>query len=271
MADWTETGALTVGGKSLEYRTWGPRPGEAPTIVLLHEGLGCVAQWKSFPEALARATGMGVFAYSRAGYGQSDLADVPRAVSYMTEEAVDVLPHVLDQIGFERGILFGHSDGGSIAAIYAGSVSDPRVRGAVVIAPHFYNEDVGLKSIAAAKIAYQSTNMREKLARYHRDPDHTFTSWSDVWLNPDYKDWDVSDVIDHLRIPVLAVQGRLDQYGTLAQIRDIEERSYAPVELLILDDCGHSPHLEKPELLLEGATDFIKRLERIEAVKVKVA
>lgn len=262
---------LQVDGKALEYACFGPAPDQAPTIALLHEGLGCLALWRDFPARLAAATGWGVFAWSRAGYGQSDPADLPRPIDYMTREAVDVLPQVLDQIGFRRGVLFGHSDGATIAAIYGGSVSDQRVRGLILMAPHFFTEPGGLASIAQARTAFDTGDLRAKLARYHRDVDTAFRGWNDAWLTPEFADWNVADVIDYFRIPTLAIQGRDDQYGTLAQITEIESRAYAPVETAILDDCRHAPHLEQPARTLAAVTEFTTRLARIEAARPDVA
>jgi len=159
-----DAGFLDLAPLRLEYRRLGPRPGAAPTIVLLHEGLGSAALWGSFPDQLAAATGAGVFAYSRAGYGQSSAGQMPRAISFMHEEALDVLPRVLDASGFHRGILLGHSDGASIATIYAGSVQDHRVRGLVLIAPHFFTEDIGIAEIERARAAFASGALRKKLA-----------------------------------------------------------------------------------------------------------
>jgi len=204
-----ENGMVQAGGKALEVACFGPSPEEAATIVLLHEGLGSVAMWKDFPQALSDATGMGVCAYSRAGYGQSDAADLPRAVDYMTSEAVDVLPDVLDAIGFQRGVLMGHSDGATIAAIYAGTVSDTRVRATILMAPHFFTEAIGLAAIAKAKVAAETTDLLERLGKYHKDAAHTFKGWNDAWLNPAFEAWDVGDVIDHFRIPTFAIQGRI--------------------------------------------------------------
>lgn len=269
MADWTnETAYLEAGGKRLEYRCWGPAPDAAPSIVMLHEGLGCLTLWRDFPEKLAEATGWGVMAYSRAGYGQSDLADLPRPLDYMTREAHDVLPQVLDATGFRNGILLGHSDGATIAAEYAGGVEDFRVRGLVLMAPHFFTEAMGLAEIARAREAFETGDLRARMARYHRDPDHTFRGWNDSWLDPAFKDWNVAEAIDYLRIPVLAVQGRDDPYGTLAQIEELETRAYSPVEVEILDGCGHAPHLEKPAETLASVAEFCARLERIEAAEV---
>ncbi len=258
------SGRIDANGIGLEYSTWGPSPDIAPTIVMLHEGLGCVAMWKDFPARLVAETGFGILAYSRAGYGKSDPAHLPRPLDYMTIEARRVLPRVLDKVGFRRGILLGHSDGATIAAIYAGSVSDARVRGLILMAPHFFTEEMGLGSIAAARDAFEDGEMSARLAKYHRDPQATFTGWADAWLHPDFRGWNVADVIDYLRIPTLAVQGRDDQYGTLAQIDELVTRSYAPVETAILENCRHAPHLERPEATLAAISEFTQRLERLE-------
>ncbi|MDA7965065.1 alpha/beta hydrolase [Ruegeria sp.] len=257
------TGRVEVDGVGLEYATWGPSPEAAPTLVLLHEGLGCVAMWRDFPARLAAETGFGVLAYSRSGYGQSDPASLPRPLDYMTIEAEQVLPQVLDKTGFRRGVLLGHSDGATIAAIYAGAISDARVRGLILMAPHFFTEEMGLASITAARDGFDE-DMRARMAKYHHDPKATFTGWSDAWLNPEFRKWNVADVIDYLRIPTLAIQGRDDQYGTLAQIDEVAIRSYAPVETSILDDCRHAPHLEQPKMTLAAISEFTQRLERIE-------
>lgn len=264
-------GWIEVLGKRLEYRCVGPTPDAAPTIILLHEGLGCVALWRDFPERLSRATGMGVFVYSRTGYGHSDPAVLPRPLDYMTLEAVDVLPHVIDAVGLRRGLLMGHSDGATIATIHAGSLADPRVRGLIVMAPHFFTEDIGLAEIAKARDAYETTDLRKRMARYHRDPDNAFRGWNDSWLHPDFRTWNVADVIDFLRIPVLAIQGEADQYGTLAQIAELLERSYAPVETAVLADCRHAPHHDQPEQVLASVAGFTARLERIETAQVEVS
>lgn len=268
--EWTpgRAGVLKADGRTLEAECHGPPPGDAPTIVMLHEGLGCCALWRDVPARLAAATGFGVFVYGRAGYGRSDPATLPRPTAYMTAEAVDVLPQILDGIGFQRGLLLGHSDGATIAAIYAGSVSDLRVRGLVLIAPHFFAEEDGLSEIARAGEAFRTTDLSERLGKYHNDAAHTFHGWRDVWLSPAFRTWNVADCIDHWRIPVLAIQGRDDRYGTLAQIREIEERIYAPLETEIIDGCGHAPHLEAPDVTMRAMTEFIARLERLEAVQV---
>ncbi len=264
-------GTINAAGKALEYLCIGAARADAPTIVMLHEGLGAVALWRDFPARVAAATGCGVFVYSRAGYGQSDPADLPRPIDYMTGEALDVLPVLLDGIGVKQCILLGHSDGATISAIYAGSTTDYRVRGLVLMAPHFFTEPLGLSAIRDAKAAFDQGDLRGKLAKYHRDPDNAFRGWNDSWLNPDFAAWNVTDVIDHIRVPILAIQGEGDQYGSLAQIEEIEIRSYAPVEVALLADCKHAPFLEQPQKTLDLVAEFVARLQRIEATVVNTS
>ncbi|TMV07261.1 alpha/beta hydrolase [Ruegeria sediminis] len=261
---------MNVKGVALEYACFGPPPSEAPTIVLLHEGLGCVALWRDIPELLSERTGLGVLAYSRQGYGQSDPADLPLPLDFMTREAVDVLPRVLEQSGIRRCILFGHSDGATIAAIYAGSVEDHRVRGLILEAPHFFTEEMGLREIARARDSFAASDMRDRMAKYHRDPEGAFRGWCDTWLDAGFKGWNVSEVIDYIRVPILAIQGRGDQYGTLAQIDEIETRAYCPVDTAVLD-CQHAPHHEAREATLEAVSEYCARLLRIEAAEVAPA
>lgn len=265
MADWTDSGTLTAGGKALEYACFGPAPDQATTLVMLHEGLGCVALWRDIPERISALTGMGVVAYSRAGYGQSDLADLPRPLDYMTREAVEVLPEVLDGLGISRAVLLGHSDGATIAAEYAGRLQDHRIRGLILIAPHFFTEPMGLAEIAAARTAFETTDLPARMARYHRDPANTFRGWNDAWLAPGFADWHIGEVIDYWRIPCLAIQGADDQYGTLAQIREIETRSYAPVDSVILPGVQHAPHLEAADETLGAIGAFCAHLAAMEA------
>lgn len=255
-----DQGFLELGDMRLEYRMIGPRPHDAPTVVMLHEGLGCVGLWNEFPGKLAAATGAGVFVYSRAGYGQSSPVRLPRPLTFMHDEAKVVLPQVLDAIGFRRGILLGHSDGASIAAIYAGSMQDHRVRGLILIAPHFFTEDMGIAAIARTKEAYASTDLRAKLARWHADVDVAFRGWNDAWLDPDFRTWDITTELAYIRVPVLIVQGQDDQYGTVKQIEAAERECYCPVEVSLLPGVGHSPHREAPRLLLDIVAGFASRL-----------
>ncbi len=253
-------GMIVADGKRLEAAAYGPPPAAAPTIVMLHEGLGCVALWRDFPEKLAAATGWGVFVYSRAGYGRSDPVDLPRPLDYMTREARFILPMILDAIGFQRGILFGHSDGASIAAIYAGEHADKRVEGLILMAPHVFAEEPGLASIAEAKRAYATGDLREKLARYHAHVDCAFLGWNGAWLDPLFKAWNIEDFVDRWRVPALLIQGADDQYGTIAQVRAIEARTPQPVASLILEDCRHSAHIEQPQATLDAAVKFCAQI-----------
>jgi pimeloyl-ACP methyl ester carboxylesterase len=249
-------GEVVADGKRLEAVAYGPPPDEAPTIVMLHEGLGCVALWRDFPARLAAATGWGVFAYSRAGYGRSDPVALPRPLDYMTREARLSLPTVLEAIRFKRGILLGHSDGASIAAIYAGERLAERVAGLILIAPHVFTEERGLASIAEARRAYAAGDLRARLAKYHADVDSAFWGWNGAWLDPAFKAWNIEDAVQRWRVPALLIQGDDDPYGTLKQIRAIEARSPAPVKRLILERCRHSPQIEQPQATLDAIVAF---------------
>jgi pimeloyl-ACP methyl ester carboxylesterase len=250
------SGTLRIGTADLEYRLIGPAPVEAPTIVMLHEGLGSAALWGDFPDRLAAATGTGVLVYSRAGYGASTPATLPRPLDYMQIEALDKLPVLLDQIGFRRGLLLGHSDGASIAAIYAGGVADHRVRGVAMIAPHFVVEDISVTSIAAIKTAYETTDLRSKLGRWHSDVDNAFYGWNDAWLDPRFRDWDISEYLAYIRVPVAILQGADDQYGTIRQIEIAQQECYCPVDVTIMAGAGHSPHREAPGATLDAISEF---------------
>src|SRR3954471_13149202 len=249
-------GFLELGDLRVECRMAGPRPEEAATIVLLHEGLGCVGLWGDFPERLQHATGAGVFAYSRAGYGQSSPVTLPRPLDYMQREALDVLPKILDAIGFRRGLLLGHSDGASIATIYAGAHQDHRLNGLVLIAPHFIVEDISVKSIADIKITFETTDLKAKLARWHKDVDNAFYGWNAAWLDPKFRDWDISEYLAYIRVPVMILQGADDQYGTLRQVEIAQQECYCPVDLKVISGAAHSPHREAPGQTLDAIEQF---------------
>jgi pimeloyl-ACP methyl ester carboxylesterase len=252
---------IKVDGARIEAVLHGPGPERAPTLVLLHEGLGCVSMWRDFPEKLAQRTGYGVLVYSRPGYGKSDPVNLPRRLDYMHREAFDVLPHVLNQASVGKTILVGHSDGASIATIYAGGRQDFRVRGLVLLAPHFFVEDISIESIAAAKVAFETGDLRARLARHHgNNVDVAFRGWNDAWLDPGFRNWRIDDAVAHVRVPILIVQGKDDQYGTLAQLRLAEADAYCPVETAILDQCGHSPQVDQPGATLEAIGDFVHRV-----------
>jgi pimeloyl-ACP methyl ester carboxylesterase len=263
MTTLSPTGFLTIGTSDLEYRMIGPSPQDAPTIVMLHEGLGSAGLWGDFPDKLQAATGAGVFAYSRAGYGASTPVKLPRAVDYMHTEALDVLPKLLDQIGFRRGLLCGHSDGASIAAIYTGAHQDHRVEGVVMIAPHFIVEDVSVTSIADIKTAYETTDLKTKLARWHGDVDNAFYGWNAAWLNPAFRNWDISEYLAYIRVPVAILQGANDEYGTMRQIEIAREECYCPVDVTVIPGAGHQPHREAPGATLDAVQEFANAVLRI--------
>lgn len=262
MISLSPAGFLAIGASKLEYRMIGPAPDQAPVIVMLHEGLGSAAQWGEFPEKLQAATETCVFAYSRAGYGASTPVRLPRPLDYMQVEALDVLPKLLDAIGFRRGLLLGHSDGASIAAIYAGAHQDHRVRGIALMAPHFIVEDISVASIAAIKQAYETTELKAKLARWHRDVDNAFYGWNGAWLDPEFRDWDISEYLAYIRVPVAIVQGVEDQYGTMRQVEIAQEECYCPADVTVIPGAGHSPHREAPKATLDAISDFANAVLR---------
>jgi pimeloyl-ACP methyl ester carboxylesterase len=262
MTTLADQGFLDLGDMRLEYRMIGPRPDASPTLVLLHEGLGHAGIWGKFADDLATATGAGVFAFSRAGYGNSSPSKLPRSVWFMHEEARDVLPRVLDAIGFRRGLLVGHSDGASIAAIYAGTIQDHRIRGLALMAPHFFAETMGIEEIARAKVAFEQGTLREKLSRSHANVDNAFYNWCEPWLLPGFRNWDITDALAYIRVPILIVQGENDQYGTVRQIEVAREECYCPVEVALLPEIRHAPYREAPAATLDAIADFANRLLR---------
>ena len=252
---------LDISGQHLEGAWWGPAPDEAPTLILLHEGLGCVGLWGDFPAKLASATGCGIFAYSRAGYGKSSPIPLPRPLSYMHDEARETLPNVLDAIGFREGALIGHSDGASIALIHAGAVADSRVKAVSLMAPHVFTEDVGLASIAEAQRAYEEGDLKRKLARWHEHVDCAFYGWNRAWLDPGFRQWNLEQFLPPIRVPLQVIQGEADQYGTIEQVRAIEGGSSGPVETVIIPSIGHSPYREASDAALAALSRFLGQAE----------
>ena len=250
-----------IADKQLEYEWHGPGPEAAPTLVFLHEGLGCVTMWRDFPRRLAEAVGCGALVFSRAGYGNSDPVPLPRPVTFMHEEALVVLPQVLDAFAIREAILVGHSDGGSIALIQAGWTRDVRVRGLILEAPHVFVEKVGLESIRSIGEEYRAGPLRKALARYHgKNGDQTFWGWHDVWLNPEFRSWNIEEYLPQIDVPVLLIQGVDDRYGTPEQVRKIEAGCEGPVRTVMLAECGHTPHLEQPAETLESMKEFVREV-----------
>jgi len=252
-----ETSFVSVLGHKLEVlRIAGA---DAPTLVFLHEGLGSVAMWRDFPQKAAAATGCAAVVYSRYGYGQSDVLREARAVDYMHVEALQALPQLLQALDISDPVLVGHSDGGSIALIHA--AANAATRGLVVMAPHVFVEDISVKSIGEAKTAFENTDLPQKLGRYHADAAKTFRGWNDIWLHPDFRSWNIEEVLPRVHCPVLAIQGFDDEYGTMAQLEAIAKQTGGPIELLRLADCRHSPHRDQPAVVIEAMSRFIARLD----------
>jgi pimeloyl-ACP methyl ester carboxylesterase len=246
---------VVVGGKRLKTLWLEPRDAAAPTIVMLHEGLGSIALWKDFPHKLAARTGCSVLAYSRYGHGNSDKLAEKRPVEFMHYEGEVVLPELLDKLRIERPILLGHSDGGSIALILAGKYPE-RVGALILAAPHVFVEDLSVASIAAAKVSFEATDFRSKLGRYHAHVDETFWGWNNIWLDPRFRSWNIESLLDTIRCPILCIQGEEDEYGTPTQVEAI--RAHVPgTEILMLRNCRHSPHRDQQVATLEKTAEFV--------------
>jgi pimeloyl-ACP methyl ester carboxylesterase len=247
--------SLVVDGRRLEVAQIPARLHDAPTIVFLHEGLGSIAQWRGFPELLAERTGCGAVVYSRYGHGNSAQLDGPRDVDYMHHEGEVVLPALLAQLDIVRPVLFGHSDGGSIALLFAGAYPDA-ARALILEAPHVFVEDISVASIAQAKTTFASSDLGVKLGRYHADAAATFRGWNDIWLDPRFRAWNIEASLPAIRIPVLVIQGEDDEYGTFAQVEAIAA-SVSHTETLLLKQCGHAPHRDQRDVVLERAAAFV--------------
>lgn len=256
----TMEGFLQIQELRLEYQWLGPPPDRAPTLVFLHEGLGCVSMWRSFPEELVSRTGLSGLVYSRAGYGKSDPATLPRPVHFMHDEA-EILARVLEQLHVRECILVGHSDGASIALIYAGRDEATGVRGLVLEAPHVFTEPSGLESIARIAEVYRTSELRARLERHHGpNTDIAFWGWNDVWLDPEFRAWNIETVLPAIVAPMLIIQGQEDEYGTWRQVEAIQGRAAGPVDVQAVPECGHAPHREHAERTLEAMAEFIQRL-----------
>ena len=254
-----QSGFIQAAGHNLEYQLIPAHQLDRPTLVFLHEGLGSLAMWRDFPAKVAAATGCQTLVYSRYGYGESDLLVEPFGVRYMHDEALVALPELLDKLEIDKPVLVGHSDGGSIALIHAGGAGR-NVAGLILMAPHVFVEDISIASIAQAKVTFQTTDLAQKLGRYHRDPATTFRGWNDIWLHPDFRAWNIEAYLPKVSCPVLALQGADDEYGTPAQVEAIRRQAAGEVEVRMLADCRHSPHKDQPQATLEAMAGFIERI-----------
>jgi pimeloyl-ACP methyl ester carboxylesterase len=250
---------VSVQGRKLEVQRIPGADRDAPTLVFLHEGLGSVSMWRDFPQKAAAATGCAAVVYSRYGYGHSDVLKEPRKTDYMHVEALTTLPELLETLAIREPVLVGHSDGASIALIHAGA--GHRVKGLVLMSPHVFVEDISVKSIAEAKTAFEATDLPSKLSHHHKDAAATFRGWNDIWLQADFRGWNIEEVLPRVTCPLLAIQGFDDEYGSMAQVDAIAKQAGGPVELLRLTHCRHSPHRDQPAAVIEAMSGFIARLE----------
>lgn len=256
------TGFLEVSGHRLEYAWLGPAAADAPTLIFLHEGLGSLSLWRDFPARLATATGCGALIYSRAGYGGSSPITLPRPMHYIHDEA-EVLRTIIEQLEIRNTLLVGHSDGASIALIYAASQPLPGLQGLILEAPHVFVETITLEGIATAAELYRNTDLRDRLARHHgENTDNAFWGWNETWLRPGFNEWNIEALLPHIRAPILLVQGEDDEYGTAAQLEAIERQTGGTTETLLLPECGHTPHREQPERVLAEMTEFVRQQVR---------
>lgn len=248
-----------LSGGVVEYRMILGDALRGPPLVFLHEGLGSATLWRDFPDKLAKRLGTPALIYSRFGYGQSEGLASPRAPSFMHDEALVVLPELLDQLGIDRPLLIGHSDGASIALIHAAS-TNRNVAGLVLMAPHVMVEPVTVESIARITELYETTDLRERLARYHAHVDDAFLGWARIWLSPAFRGWSLAAEVQRLRVPTLAIQGANDEYGTLAQLDAISKAAPTAVERLVLDRCGHAPHRDHEATVIDAISVFLTKL-----------
>jgi len=250
---------VTIDGVRLEYRWVGTPARDAATIVFLHEGLGSITQWKDFPAALCERSGCRGLVYNRQGYGRSDRFDVlsPR---FMHHEALDILPRVMAALDIRQPVLFGHSDGGSIALIYAGSAAAP-ISALILEAPHVFVEDVTVARIAAIRDAYRASGLRTRLERHHgANVDHLFNGWTAAWLSDAFRAWNIEEYLPGVACPALVIQGADDEYGTVRQVEAIAGAVSGAIETLVLDGCGHAPHAEQREHVLNAASAFLRQM-----------
>lgn len=253
-----DTEYLTVAGKRLEVVWHGPPPHEAPSLVFLHEGLGCVSMWRDFPAKLAAANGCGALVYSRLGYGRSDPCSLPRPLSFMHVEGLEVLPELLDLAGIRECILIGHSDGGSIAIIYAGGTPATPLRGLITVASHVFWEEITITSIEKTRENFLHGDLRPKLEKYHdSNTECAFWGWNRAWLHTDFTKWNIEEYLPAIKVPSLVIQGEDDEAGSAAQVSAISCHAGGGAEVLMLPDCGHRPHREHEAITLMAMTEFI--------------
>jgi len=253
-----EDGFLIIDEARFEYRRIGDNKPDSPTLVFLHEGLGSVSMWKEFPEQLVELTGLNAFIYSRQSYGKSSPLPSPREKDYLVNEAENILPKILKLAGIQQTLLVGHSDGASIALLFAAASLSPRPLAMALMAPHVFNEKLCIEGIRKAKLAFEKADLRQRLSVYHEDVDNAFWRWNDIWLADDFADWNIEECLSNINTSMLIIQGENDEYGSKSQVESISQHCMGKVDTLFLADCGHTPFREKNKQTLEAIRCFFK-------------
>ena len=256
MSDQFTLKKVEILGGVLEY-IYIPGEKDLPTLVMLHEGLGSISAWKEFPKQVSNTIHNPILLYSRHGYGSSSFIKQRICSSYMHDEALKVLPTLISRLKLSRIILYGHSDGASIAAIFAGSRPTTTIEGVILEAPHVFVEEISIDGIKMAKLAFENGNLKRGLKKHHDDPDRTFQNWSEAWLEPNFLNWNIQKYVRNISAPVLLIQGENDIYGSLKQLYAIESDLKGECSRLVLQNTGHSPHKEQPSSVLHALKIFI--------------
>lgn len=251
---------LEIDSKKIEYQFFGELSNNIPVLILLHEGLGSVAMWRKIPELIHLKTKLNVLVYSRFGYGQSSTIKLPRPTNYMSIEAEEYLPEIIKILSIKNYFLIGHSDGGTIASIGSNSKNIEQLLGTILIAPHFFVEQESIEAIEDISYQYKYKNLKSKLERFHNDVDNAFWGWSNVWLSPDFKNWNILKYLPQIKTPILALQGTNDPYGTINQINILEQKVRGPFDKVVIKDCGHNPFIEYKDKTIEHINAFIKKI-----------
>ena len=249
---------VTIADGRIEYSFYEVKRPTAPTIVMLHEGLGALSLWRDLPRKLSNLINCSVFVYSRHGYGQSDFINSKFNAKYMHKEALNILPKILNHFDISNPILYGHSDGASIALIHASS-ADTGIMGLILEAPHVFVEEISLNGLKDAKKAFEQGGLKAGLAKHHREPEMIFRCWNNIWLSPEFLTWNIVSCLSNIQCPALLIQGETDAYGTLSQLDTIEKNVSGICKKKILPNTGHSPHRENPRLVLRSIQQFISK------------
>ena len=251
---------LPIENKSIEIQTIGDFSDKTPVLVLLHEGLGSISMWKEIPKLIHEKTKLNILTYSRFGYGKSSITDLPRPLDYMTVEAEKYLPMILKKLSIRKHFLIGHSDGATIAALGSLKSMNNNLLGTVLIAPHFFVEQDNIIAIKNTTHQYKKGTLRTKLKKYHDNVDNAFLGWSNVWLNEEFSNWDITNLLSNIKIPIIGIQGLNDPYGSIAQLDILEKKLTVPFTKITIKNCGHNPFHEHLDVTLEYINKFITKI-----------